>query len=82
MHSTTTNYGDSDMRIEFCHPGYESPDDILLTLCAFDHPDGGLHFNTAFVACATVAGNAWQGFFTESRYGDTVNVGNLAKMVS
>ena len=47
------------------HPIY---DDSILTLYAYDHPDGGLHFNTAFVACAMVAGNAW-------RDGDTINIG-------
>src|SRR5438045_646943 len=70
-----TNYGNPALRIDFCHPGYNFPHDTLLTLHAFDHPDGGIHYNTAFVACAIVAGNAWHGYFTETRDGPTVNIG-------
>lgn len=58
-------------KIKFRHPGY--PDDfeqnILLSLYAFDHSTGGLHHGTAHLACAVVAGNAWNGFFTEERDG-------------
>jgi hypothetical protein len=55
--NVTTDYG---------NPAYN---DTLLTLYAYDHPDGG---NTAFVACA---GNAWNVYFTETRDGDTINIG-------
>lgn len=55
----------------FRHPGY--PDNanlnVLLTLYAFDHPDGGLHYGTAFLACAIVAVNAFNGYMTETRDG-------------
>src|SRR6266487_564593 len=63
-----------DHTINFRHPAY--PDDfnqnILLTLYAFDHPDGGLHYGTAFLACALVAGNAWNGYFTTTVDGPKV----------
>lgn len=61
--------GDHGNTITFKHPGY--PDqfgqNILLTLFAFDHPSGGLHYGTAYVACALVACNAWNGYFTRTR---------------
>ena len=61
--------------ITFKHPGY--PDmcgqNKLLALFAVDHPNGGLHYGTAFLACAMVAGNARDGFFKETRNGEKVN---------
>ncbi|KAJ9633805.1 hypothetical protein H2199_009218 [Coniosporium tulheliwenetii] len=63
--------GARDNTITFKHPGY--PDqfgqNILLTLFAFDHPSGGLHYGTAHLACAIVACNAWNGYFTRTRDG-------------
>ena len=54
--------------IIFRHPGYpdELNQNILFRLYAFDDNDGapGLHYQTAFTACAIVADNAWDGFFT------------------
>ena len=52
--------------ITFKHPGY--PDDykqnVLLRLYSWDSPNGGLHAGTALLACALVACNAWDGYFT------------------
>ena len=65
-----------DHKIRFRHPGY--PDtgnlNVLLTLYAFDHPDGGLHYGTAFLACAIVAVNAFNGYMTETRDGDKLEM--------
>ncbi|KAN0069069.1 hypothetical protein V8E54_012698 [Elaphomyces granulatus] len=42
----------------------------------FDHPNGGLHYGTAILACALIAGNAWNGFFTETVNGPMIMMGN------
>ncbi|KEQ57882.1 uncharacterized protein M437DRAFT_29481, partial [Aureobasidium melanogenum CBS 110374] len=58
--------------VTFKHPGY--PDqfgqNILLTLHAFDDVRGGLHCGTAHIACAIVACNAWDGYFSRTRDGN------------
>jgi hypothetical protein len=53
-------------RIEFRHPAYPADYDVFLTLPALDHPSGGLHFDTAKVACGVVAGNRWDGHFEQN----------------
>jgi hypothetical protein len=61
--------GRREHTVTFKHPGY--PDqfgqNILLTLHAFDHVRGGLHYGTAHIACAMVACNAWDGYFSRTR---------------
>ena len=59
-------------RIRFRHPGYPDTDyeNVLLDLYAFDYPTGGLHYGTAFLACAIVALNAFNGYLSETRAGD------------
>ncbi|MCJ1251010.1 hypothetical protein MMC30_008241 [Trapelia coarctata] len=52
-------------RIRFRHPGYRDYN-VLLDLAAADHPEGGLDYNTALVACGIVTGNTWGGWFTET----------------
>ncbi|EOD47903.1 hypothetical protein UCRNP2_5350 [Neofusicoccum parvum UCRNP2] len=54
-------------RIVFRHPGYSDEASVLLSLQAPDDPAGGLHHETARLACAIVAGNRWDGFLSESR---------------
>lgn len=56
-------------RITFHHPGYPLGQDVLLELDGFDHENGGLHVGTALTACGVVAGNRWDGYFTETRLG-------------
>jgi hypothetical protein len=68
----SSRYNNPALRIDFCHPGYEFPHDTLLTLHAFDHPGGGIHHNTALVACAIIAGNHWHGYLTEMRDGPRI----------
>ena len=64
--------------INFRHPSYpdQANQNVLLTLQAFDHPNGGLHYGTAFLACAIIAGNAWDGYFTTTVNGEMVVMGN------
>ncbi|KAI9769518.1 MAG: hypothetical protein M1840_003995 [Geoglossum simile] len=58
-----------DHHILFHHPGYSDGEDILLALSAVDHPDGGLHHQTALDALGIIAANAIGGYLTESRDG-------------
>jgi hypothetical protein len=52
--------------IHIRHPGYDDSCNKLLTLYAVDHPDGGVHYETARTACGILAGNRWDGVFTLS----------------
>ncbi|KAL9029980.1 MAG: hypothetical protein Q9196_001846 [Gyalolechia fulgens] len=65
-------------KIFFRHPGY--PDvgvsNVILILYAFDSSAGGLHYYTAWLACALVAGNAWTGYLTETRQSNRLQFGN------
>ena len=61
--------GDCYRHIELCHPNYEEGRNVLLTLSAFDDTDGGLHHDTAKVACGIVACNRWDGFLTPEKNG-------------
>jgi len=51
------------------HPGYANEGDTLLTLPAFDRRSGGLHYDTARVACGIIAGNRWDGYFARDTEG-------------
>ncbi|KPM39093.1 hypothetical protein AK830_g7471 [Neonectria ditissima] len=58
--------------IRILHPGYSNssnnPDfDILIAFQAFD--DGGVHYDTAHTACAILANNRWDGYFSRDKYG-------------
>ncbi|KAH6984053.1 hypothetical protein EDB80DRAFT_591710 [Ilyonectria destructans] len=66
--------------VKIFHPGYHEPDqeqydpngDVLISLPALD--DGGIHHDTAHTACAILAANRWDGYFSHDRSG-TVRVG-------
>ena len=78
---TTSFSTNNDHSIEFRHPGYPDFEDqnVFLILKAFDQQDGvALHYGTAHIACAIVAGNAWDGYFTSTRDGERVSVGQNA----
>ncbi|KAH7309075.1 hypothetical protein B0I35DRAFT_360195 [Stachybotrys elegans] len=60
--------------IRFFHPGYADaggiPDfDVLLSLEAFDDRGTGIHYDTAHTACAILANNRWDGYFSHDRHG-------------
>jgi hypothetical protein len=57
------------LRIRFRHPGYQDTDNVLLTLPGLDFVDGGIHYETARVACAIIANNQFHGYFTEDKEG-------------
>jgi hypothetical protein len=43
----------------FRHPGYPDEHNIIMVLPALDDAQGGIHHETALIACAVVAGNRW-----------------------
>jgi len=67
----------ADCEIIFRHPAYPSRSrrNILLTLLACDHPKGGLHHETARIACGIIGGNAWNGYFAYSAGGEPIELG-------
>jgi hypothetical protein len=66
---------DLNHRVYLRHPGYSDMGNILMVLPALDHPQGGIHYETARIACAIIANNRWEGFLTELRTGEPAQVG-------
>lgn len=66
----------SDKRINFRHPGYndELNQNVMLRLYGFDHANGGVHHQMALTVCGIVACNTWNGYFTETRGGNKVEL--------
>jgi hypothetical protein len=58
--------------INFRRPSYKDSYNQLLILPALDN--GGIHYETAHIACAILANNCWDGWFTEEQGGDRVYV--------
>lgn len=58
----------SPRHIRFCHPGYPDSHCSLFFLPALDRPSG-VHHGLALDACAIVADNRWDGYFTLDREG-------------
>ena len=67
---------DLNHRVHLRHPGYSDTGNILMVLPALDHPQGGIHHETARIARAIVANNKWEGFLTETRAGGRTAVGS------
>ncbi|KAL9023240.1 MAG: hypothetical protein Q9196_007321, partial [Gyalolechia fulgens] len=65
---------DPDHQVEFKHPAYPDECDTFLTLAALDHPDGGIHYNTARIACGVITGNRWEGSFTAEKNGQSISL--------
>lgn len=57
----------------FLHPGYADNDNFLLKLPAFD--SGGIHHDTARIACAILAACRWDGFLSSTRNGTPLPAG-------
>ena len=49
----------------FFRPAYPNASNLILILHAWDSPSGGIHVGTAWLACAIVACNAWDGYLTK-----------------
>ena len=46
------------------HRGYDDDHNVLLTLQAPDDPNGGIHHETARLACCILANNRWDGYLS------------------
>ncbi|KAI9679117.1 MAG: hypothetical protein M1829_001787 [Trizodia sp. TS-e1964] len=58
--------------IRFRHPGYPPQSDLLLTLSAYDHLEGGLYHQTALDALSVVTGNMPGGYLTSTLDGSPI----------
>jgi len=54
-------------RVSIHHPAYTSS--RLLDISAFDTQSGDIHYGTALLICGIIAGNKWEGWFTEEKTG-------------
>jgi hypothetical protein len=62
----------SQYRVTFHHPAYEST--RLFEIPAFDGRSGGIHYRTALLWCGIIAGCAWDGWLSESKSGERLNL--------
>ncbi|KAM3508030.1 hypothetical protein MY11210_006878 [Beauveria gryllotalpidicola] len=65
-----TPEGEESRKIRLRHPGYADSDNILISLVALD--DGGLHHETARVACAVLADFRWNGYLSLTTAGNPI----------
>jgi len=67
-----------DLRIEFKHPAYPEDQNVFLTLTAPDgaleQKGGGLHHETARIACGIISGNRWDGYLARTPIGPPITV--------
>jgi HNH endonuclease len=63
-------------KVSFYHPAYQD-DAPFLTLPALDGPAGGIHYDTARIACGVIANNRWDGYFSRERVKTSAVVGIL-----
>lgn len=59
-------------QVEVHHPGYSPTDSLLFTFYAWDHPNGGLHFNFVYCACLVIADNQ-EGYLSSSSGGAPID---------
>lgn len=59
----------------FRHPGYQDDKSHLLTLPAYDDRNDGFDLDTAKTICDILAGNRWDGFFTQDLDGSRCSRG-------
>ncbi len=62
----------SQRRVAFHHPSYEST--RLFDIPAFDGESGGIHHGTALLFCGIIADSAWDGWLSETKNGDRLNL--------
>ncbi|KUI71187.1 hypothetical protein VM1G_06835 [Cytospora mali] len=75
VHSSPKSAAPLKNTISFRHPGYDDPEDILLTLPRLDSSPqsgaaAGVHYGTALLACQIIANNAFNGHLTTGRDGN------------
>lgn len=66
--STPGEYNLPNLSVYFHHPAYPPQDDFLFSLYAWDCPDGGIYYAVAHNSCAIVAGNRFDGYFTQGEH--------------
>ncbi|KAL8826766.1 MAG: hypothetical protein Q9170_007277 [Blastenia crenularia] len=71
-HAGSSQFPGRPRRINFLHPGYKKPQNILFHMLALDTPAGGLHHATAQITCAIIAGNRWDGFLSKTATGSAI----------
>lgn len=57
-------------RINFRHPAYDPDDNILFTLYAWDHAEGGIHHGLAHNACSIISDNRTDGYLSRTCDGE------------
>ncbi|KAH9203149.1 hypothetical protein DL95DRAFT_321966, partial [Leptodontidium sp. 2 PMI_412] len=62
-------------RINFSYLAYPPGDEILFTLSAFDHPEGGIHHELVLSVCAIVTDNCEGSFLSLTREGGRIEAG-------
>lgn len=60
---------DSPKLVEIKYPRYPDITNILIAFTAYDSLDGGIHHETARIACGILCGNRWDGYLTETSDG-------------
>lgn len=79
--------------IAFCRPGYDSPHNVLFRLSTIEpeiDPETGnntnrlgVHHDTARLACAILANNAWEGYLTaDSPTGPMIPIDNPKRILT
>ncbi|KAF9883280.1 hypothetical protein FE257_003800 [Aspergillus nanangensis] len=71
--ASTATDSDHFRKVKFLHPGYPDNANILLVLPAFD--SGGIHYETARIACGILANCRWDGYFRAVKNGPRVEAG-------
>jgi hypothetical protein len=62
-------------RINFRHPAYAPDDNLLFTLHAWDHAEGGIHHGLAHNACSIIVDNRIDGYLSttcDSEHGERI----------
>jgi HNH endonuclease len=62
----------SQYRVTFHHPAYEST--RLFEIPAFDGESGGIHHGTALLLCGIIADCAWDGWMSENKSGERLDL--------
>lgn len=71
LKSRRPRFGTSaSQQISFLHPGYPDGHNILFILPTLD--SGGIHHETARIACAVLANSRWDGFLATTRDGEAI----------
>lgn len=71
---------DSPKLVEIKHPSYPDITNILIAFTAYDSLDGGIHHETARIACGILCGNRWDGYLTETSDGPPLAISSAGML--